>query len=112
MSQVKWQLEYTGHIALLLGSVAIGVELCVYGWRHLTVPGATAFAFLTGISAAWWLFGAAELAGAGLPTKLLWRGCTASTRVPVAAAALCFVPEHAGRGRWLARRAVSSGSVR
>ena len=56
-----------------------------------------------GISAVWFLFGTLEQASADLPTKLLWRGCAASTRVAVTVTALCFVLEYAGLGKWLTR---------
>jgi PAS domain S-box-containing protein len=104
---VQWQFEYTGYIWLLLGSVAFAVALCIYGWRHRTVPGATAFAWLMGVSAAWCLFGTLKLAGADFATKLFWFEFQDALALPLAVGSFSFSIEYSGLSRWLTRRTLA-----
>ncbi len=104
---MTWQFEYTVYVWLPLSSVVFAIALSIYGWRHRTVPGATAFVFLISLAAVWCLLSALAMAATDPPTKLSLARAAESARALAFPAAFCFVLEYAGLGRWLTRRTLA-----
>ena len=63
---------YVPQVLPLIASFALCLGLSVYGIRYRRVMGAVEFVFAGAVGSLWALFNALELAGADLPTKLVW----------------------------------------
>jgi PAS domain S-box-containing protein len=98
---------HTPYIWPILASVAFMAALGICAVRHRTVPGAVPFIILVGFSLLWVLADVLKLAATGDRTKIFWFQLRAALMLPTVSAALCFVLEYAGMGRWVTRRTVS-----
>jgi PAS domain-containing protein len=104
---MDFSYAYTQYIWPVLASIALMAGLGIYAVRHRTVPGAIPFIILVGFSLLWVLASALILAATSDRTRFFWFQFRAALMLPVVIAALCFVLEYAGLGRWVTRRTVS-----
>lgn len=103
--------RYTPLIIPLLVAAVVSAGVAVYAWRRRKTRGASAFALLM-VSVAEWSFGyGLELAGADLPTKLLWAKLQYAGIIGVTFMWLVFALRYTGRGRWLTLRSIALGAV-
>lgn len=98
---MHWQ--YTPYILPVIIAAVISTALAVYVGRRRSAPGAVAFVVLTVAVAEWVLGYALELAGADLPTKIVWAKAQYLGIVTVPLAWLAFALYYTGRKSWLDR---------
>ena len=96
--------QYTPYILPLLAAAAILIWVAVYAWRHRAVPSAIPLAWLALAITEWSVGYALEIAGADLPTKLLWGKIQYIGITGTPFLWLIFALTHAGQGRWLTTR--------
>ncbi|HEX5690250.1 MAG TPA: histidine kinase N-terminal 7TM domain-containing protein, partial [Roseiflexaceae bacterium] len=91
--------------ALILFAVtAVVVALAIYAWRHRSVVGAAALAWLTIAVAEWVLLYAIELVVSEPSTKVIAAQLEYFGIVNAPLAWLAFTSQYTGRGAWLAGR--------
>lgn len=94
--------RFTPYVLPLLLACAISSALAAYAYRHRrAAPGAQAFALLMAAVAFWSLGNTFQVAGADLPTKLLWAKIQYLGVVTVPLAWLAFTFSYAGREGWI-----------
>jgi PAS domain S-box-containing protein len=98
---------YTSNVWFVLASVAFMAALEFYAVRHRRVPGAVPFIILAGLTMLYVSAEALKLAATGDTARIFWFKFRATLLLPAVSAALCFVLEYAGLGRWVNRRTVA-----
>jgi signal transduction histidine kinase len=104
---MTWPYYYTPYIWPMLASAAFMGALAVYAWRHRDTPGSISFIFLLATIGLWAVSAAFGVSGTGDATQLFWFKFQRLLTLPAAVAALCFVLEYSGLGRWVSRRNVA-----
>ncbi len=94
---------YTPYIWPMLVSALFSAALAVYGWRHRSVPSATAFALHESFLALWAFLTAVEMA-ATWPTKILYHKLEAASAILHITALIYFALEWGGLSKWATRR--------
>jgi PAS domain S-box-containing protein len=93
---------------LLFAATVVVIALAIYAWRHRTVAGAAALAWLTIAIAEWMFTYAVELVAADASTKLLAAKLQYFGIVNAPLAWLAFTSQYTGRSSWLAGRRVAA----
>jgi len=100
--------QYTPYILPLITASIIAGLVAYYVWqRRATASGAMALVMLALACAAWSLGYALEIAGADLPTKILWGKSQYVGIITVPLAWFIFAYSHSNQGNWLTRRHVA-----
>lgn len=101
---MHWQASpYT--IPLFIGS-GISLAAAIFSWRRQKTLSGIALSLLMGSLAIWSAGYALQLAGADMPTKVIWRNFKNVGIVPVASLWLIAVLQYTGYRRWLTERVV------
>jgi signal transduction histidine kinase len=98
---------YSSYIWHVLASAAFLAVLEFYAVRRRRVPGAVPFIILAGLTMLYVPAEALKMVAKEEAAKIFWFKFRATLLLPLVSAALCFVLEYAGLGRWLNRRAVA-----
>lgn len=98
--------EYTPFILPLLAAAIISGWVAVYAWMRRENIGALALTLLAGAVTVWSIGYALEIAGADLPTKVVWGKLQYLGIVLVPLMWVGFAFHHANRAQWLTTRTI------
>jgi PAS domain S-box-containing protein len=100
---MEWSYEYTPYLWPFLASAVFVSIMGFYAYRNKTVPGAVPFIVLLFGIMLLVLSSALRQAGTGDETRIFWFKVESALLLPIVSAALCFVLEYAGWGKWVTR---------
>lgn len=104
---MEWSYVHTLYLWPIVAYAVLSAALGVHAFRNRTVPGAVPFIALVGFSLLLVLADLLKLTATGDKIRIFWFQFRAALMLPTVSAALCFVLEYAGMGRWVTRRTVS-----